>query len=590
MITDRNSDILKYLNNNGGLVSVAEIASCKDLSGMSRRDINKVLMSLEKNGKIFRKIKDGKYYYTVNEKLADPPMGYHTFLSKVSEGINQFNMLNDLNDDDDNGEEVDLDEVISKLDDMIAMLSEISGDDENDDLDTGITKKNVDKIFDLTYKKKRTYTDPLNTYTFEISDGFEYTEHPDDDHAFAVWYPDDFDGSLESGLVTICPSDVFQNMIGGFAEKQFESCKNSHGKHGVTNILARAIASAASFHLYGIYTSVASMLGNIEIIMFPADRKICGSGYRMMRDDACTYFFWLLLDGKLVAFSVDIAVGNSISDVPMDKVFDGLCTLLEHIHPVTSENAVRETDDNRYMSKAMTYKLAEEWVDEQLEKMNQMAMAHNLITGAIMDNANNLGEDEESMRRAVVNYIDMWFQYENKVCEKFAEQVNNVLCKQHSLSCRREVMAKLCEHAEEFIDTPAMQNCNINNGEYIISVKSDKYEAIKKSAESIIGKYKTIIDSNRKEAEHKKQQEKQEEKESLNDIADRKRLEKYRSVRKFFSYTPKTLAQIMDENREELKELGIMSPQGLLGVIRPGLESGEIIREKDKKTTVFRLF
>lgn len=503
MITDRKSDILKYLNNNGGLVSVAEIAEYKDFSGMSRRDINKALMELEKNGKIFKKIKDGKYYYTVKEELADAPLGYHTFLSKVSEGINQFIMSNDLDDDDDE-EEVDLDEVISKLDDLISMLSDVSGDDENDDLDIGITEKNVDKIFDLTYKKKRTYTDPLNTYTFEIPDGFEYEEHPDDNHEFAVWYPDDRGEGSAFGLVTIYPSDTFQNFIGGFAEKQFESCKNSHGEHGVTNILARAIASAASFHLYGIYTSSASfMMGDIEIIIFPADRKICGSGYRAMRDDACTYFFWLLLDGKLVAFRVDLAVGNSISAVPMDKVFDGLCTILEHIHPVTSENTVRETDDNRYMSKAMTYKLAEEWVDEQLEKMNQMGMAHNLVTGAIMNNANDLGEDEESMIQAVADHIDMWFQYENKVCEKFAEQVDNVLHKQQELGCGREVMAKLCEHAEKFIDTPARQSYNINDGEYIVSVKSDKYEAIKKSAESIISKYNINTISDKKETANK---------------------------------------------------------------------------------------
>ena len=503
MITDRKSDILKYLNNNGGLVSVAEIAEYKDFSGMSRRDINKALIELEKNGKIFKKIKDGKYYYTVKEELADAPLGYHTFLSKVSEGINQCIISNGLDDDDDE-EEVDLEKVISKLDELISMLSEASNDDENDDLNTGITEKNVDKIFDLTYKKKRTYTDPLNTYTFKIPDRFEYEEHPDDNHEFAVWYPDDRGEGSAFGLVTIYPSNTFQNMIGGFAEKQFESCKNSHGEHGVTNILSRAIANAASFHLYGIYTSSASfMLGDIEIIIFPVDRKICGSGYRAMRDDACTYFFWLLLDGKLVAFRVDLAVGNSISAVPMDKVFDGLCTILEHIYPVTAENTVRETDDNRYMSKAMTYKLAEEWVDEQLEKMNQMGMAHNLVTGAIMNNANDLGEDEESMIQAVADHIDMWFQYENKVCEKFAEQVDNVLHKQQELGCGREVMAKLCEHAEKFIDTPARQSYNINDGEYIVSVKSDKYEAIKKSAESIISKYNINTISDKKETVNK---------------------------------------------------------------------------------------
>lgn len=135
--------------------------------------------------------------------------------------------------------------------------------------------------------------------------------------------------------------------------------------------------------------------------------------------------------------------------------------------------------------------------------------------------------------------------------------------KQCSLSYHREVMAKLCEHAEEFIDTPARQSWSINGGEYIVSVKSDKYEAIKKSADSIISKYKTIIDSNKKDAEQKKQQEKQIVKEQLRNAGKLKN-EKYEKIKKFFTHTPKTLSEILSENREELEELGIISSQGLL--------------------------
>lgn len=71
--------------------------------------------------------------------------------------------------------------------------------------------------------------------------------------------------------------------------------------------------------------------------------------------------------------------------------------------------------------------------------------------------------------------------------------------------------------------------------------------------------------------------------------AEEKRIEKYEAVKEFFDDTPRTLTAILDANRDELKELGVMSPQGLLGAIRSGVESGEIIREKDKKTTTFRL-
>lgn len=71
--------------------------------------------------------------------------------------------------------------------------------------------------------------------------------------------------------------------------------------------------------------------------------------------------------------------------------------------------------------------------------------------------------------------------------------------------------------------------------------------------------------------------------------ADEKRTEKYNAVKAYFDSTPRTLTTVLDANRDALKELGVMSPQGLLGAIRTGVENGEIIREKDKKTTTFRL-
>lgn len=207
------------------------------------------------------------------------------------------------------------------------------------------------------------------------------------------------------------------------------------------------------------------------------------------------------------------------------------------------------------------------------------------------NNANDLGEDEESMIQTVVNHIDMWFQYENKVCEKFAEQVNNVLYKQRSLSCRREVMAKLCEHAEEFIDTPARQSLNINGGEYIVSVKSDKYGAIKKSADSIISKYNINTISDKKETANKERtQDKSKEKNGEKDIIE-KHYELYEKASQFVPEgrdNAKTGTDILLEHRKELNELGILTVQKLnTAVLRPGVEGGEIIREKEGKITTY---
>lgn len=56
-----------------------------------------------------------------------------------------------------------------------------------------------------------------------------------------------------------------------------------------------------------------------------------------------------------------------------------------------------------------------------------------------------------------------------------------------------------------------------------------------------------------------------------------------------FTDTPNTLTELLTANREEFDELGILTSQKLNAVIRPAVEDGRIFREKDGKTTTFRL-
>lgn len=63
----------------------------------------------------------------------------------------------------------------------------------------------------------------------------------------------------------------------------------------------------------------------------------------------------------------------------------------------------------------------------------------------------------------------------------------------------------------------------------------------------------------------------------------------YEKVKIFFLDTPTSLSDILEKNREELKKVNIISPQGLLGAIKFGLDNNEIIRIKDKQKTLFSL-
>lgn len=63
------------------------------------------------------------------------------------------------------------------------------------------------------------------------------------------------------------------------------------------------------------------------------------------------------------------------------------------------------------------------------------------------------------------------------------------------------------------------------------------------------------------------------------------KLDKYESVKGFFSNVPTTLSDVLKLNREELDNMNIISSQALLGAIKPGIESGEIVRIKGKTTT-----
>ena len=56
-----------------------------------------------------------------------------------------------------------------------------------------------------------------------------------------------------------------------------------------------------------------------------------------------------------------------------------------------------------------------------------------------------------------------------------------------------------------------------------------------------------------------------------------------------FTDAPNTLTEVLTAHREEFDKLGILTSQKLNAVIRPAVEDGRIFREKDGKTTTFKL-
>ena len=56
-----------------------------------------------------------------------------------------------------------------------------------------------------------------------------------------------------------------------------------------------------------------------------------------------------------------------------------------------------------------------------------------------------------------------------------------------------------------------------------------------------------------------------------------------------FTDAPNTLTELLTANREKFDELGILTSQKLNAVIRPAVGDGRVLREKDGKTTTFRL-
>ena len=56
-----------------------------------------------------------------------------------------------------------------------------------------------------------------------------------------------------------------------------------------------------------------------------------------------------------------------------------------------------------------------------------------------------------------------------------------------------------------------------------------------------------------------------------------------------FTDAPNTLTELLTANREQFDELGILTSQKLRSIIKPAVEDGRLFREKDGKTTTFRL-
>lgn len=57
----------------------------------------------------------------------------------------------------------------------------------------------------------------------------------------------------------------------------------------------------------------------------------------------------------------------------------------------------------------------------------------------------------------------------------------------------------------------------------------------------------------------------------------------------FFSDAPNTLTEILVAHRANFDELGILTSQKLRSVIAPAVEDGRLFKEKDGKSTTFRL-
>lgn len=56
-----------------------------------------------------------------------------------------------------------------------------------------------------------------------------------------------------------------------------------------------------------------------------------------------------------------------------------------------------------------------------------------------------------------------------------------------------------------------------------------------------------------------------------------------------FNGAPNTLTEILVTHRAEFDKLGILTSQKLNSVIKPAVEDGRLFREKNGKTTTFRL-
>lgn len=56
-----------------------------------------------------------------------------------------------------------------------------------------------------------------------------------------------------------------------------------------------------------------------------------------------------------------------------------------------------------------------------------------------------------------------------------------------------------------------------------------------------------------------------------------------------FNDAPNTLTEILVAHRAEFDKLGILTSQKLNSVIKPAVEDGRLFREKDGKTTTFKL-
>ena len=404
-----NEKLYDFLVSAGRPMTIGEIHKQPQFRNEDRRTISVALCSLAAENLVFRKLVDGKAYYSTdsNEGVSRNPA--QLFISGVASNMNRA--LRDAQ----NPELANLGNLLNSLRELFGELVEDDAEDFEGSVDPHVFTYQEGRVADCGY------------YTIAIPDGFEL-EMGKDGRDFVAWLPDEDSKGCDDARITLFAG----NLLGDALADMDERVKSAE--------MAAALAQATQWK---VRTQSERFLGFSEFVEVPVSGEVGGSylynssNYQLMLGLPVGLKQMRVLDNDLL----------TDRDTYHQSVLDWVATLRLK-EPFAKEE---ELDSDAFLP--LTEASLDNWVETLNRRIARIkainSMRSNICMGEFEYDAAYGTPSVTMLKRKLRDVIKGLLPYAEAMCESAASFLERVC----AVEAENPLIKKLYEQVREGLDS-----------------------------------------------------------------------------------------------------------------------------------------